>query len=227
MDAFKVVKNTGYLKPTLSKKSKKDFGYENVSDATIWEEFKAGNENAFNYIYFVYYNLLFNYGHQFSLNRELIKDVIQDLFIDLRVRRQKLPPLKYSIKAYLLKVVRNKIIRSKKFSFVYLSDDSEARGFEIELSAEDVMIQKEIDDTRRKKLNQAFEKLTERQREILVYYYYEKLSYEEITTIMNFSKIEHARVLVSRSIKKLKEEMNVSNECFFALLFILSFYGRY
>ncbi|MEM1137939.1 MAG: hypothetical protein AAGI07_19045, partial [Bacteroidota bacterium] len=77
MDAFKVVRNTSFVKPVLSQKSKGDFGYENVSDAKIWEEFKLGNENAFNYIYFVYYNALFNYGHQFSLNRELIKDVIQ------------------------------------------------------------------------------------------------------------------------------------------------------
>jgi len=228
MDSFKVVKNTNFTKSVLNQKHKRDFGYENVSDIKIWEEFKSGNENAFNYIYFVYYNALFNYGHQFSLNRELIKDVIQDLFIELRIKRQNLPVLKYSIKAYLFKSVRNKILKSKKHTFIYINEDeAETKGFDLELSIEDIIIKKEIDDQLLKKLNQAIEKLTKRQREILVYYYYEKLSYEEITSIMGFSKIEHARVLVSRSIKKLKEEMQISNEHFFTILFLLSLYNKF
>ncbi len=48
------------------------------SDKTIWISFKKGDHAAFNYIYKTYFSVLFNYGRQFTADRELIKDCIQD-----------------------------------------------------------------------------------------------------------------------------------------------------
>jgi len=64
--------------------------FEALEDKDIWSSFKKGNETAFNFIYSNYFNELFSYGLRFTDKREIVKDSIQDLFIELRKASQKL-----------------------------------------------------------------------------------------------------------------------------------------
>lgn len=59
-------------------------------EAAIWEAFKMGNESAFIFIYETYFDPLFIYGNQFTNNEDLVKDAIQDLFVEVRKNRRKL-----------------------------------------------------------------------------------------------------------------------------------------
>ena len=70
------------------------------------------------------------------------------------------------------------------------------------------MITNENETMRKKLLDEAYSKLSARQREVLLYYFYEDLSYKEISELMDFSKSEHARKLVHRAVCKLREELN-------------------
>ena len=69
------------------------------------------------------------------------------------------------------------------------------------------MINSIIDKERRQQLEKAFNILTRRQKEILIYYFYENFSYQEITTVMGFSEVQYARILMSRSIAKLRKHL--------------------
>ena len=71
--------------------------------------FKEGDDGAFVYIYRVYINLLFTLGLQFTKNEALIKDCLQDFFIELREKRYNLGDTD-NIKLYLFKSFRRRII---------------------------------------------------------------------------------------------------------------------
>ncbi|MDN5199715.1 sigma-70 family RNA polymerase sigma factor [Fulvivirgaceae bacterium BMA10] len=178
-------------------------------DSEQWKAFKNGDEASFINIYTQYFPVLFNYGHQFTQDKELIKDLIQDLFIELKQKRKTLGNTN-SIKFYLLKSYRRKLLNclkrdklntSKKKKFV-------RDTFEIELAYESCLINVQLKDEIKFKLNQALNDLTKRQREILIYFFQDGLSYEEITSIMEFSRIEYTRVLMSRSLSKLRGILN-------------------
>lgn len=185
-------------------------GFEHASDALIWASFKEGDEAAFEFIYTRYFSILYNYGRQFTRNSELVKDIIQDLFIYLQEKRERLGAVS-SIKFYLYKSFRNRIIRHLSRENLSLEDFSyqDQIGFEIILARNEAA-DAAIDEALRNKMQHAFDQLSERQKEIIVYYYYEGFTYAQITTIMGFGKIEYARILMSRTIQKLRQLLGVS-----------------
>jgi len=201
--------------------------FRNKSDQIIWEELKAGDEKAFQFIYDTNFERLINYGVQYVRDVELVKDCIQDLFVDIRTKRKSLCEITYSIKYYLFKSLRrrllNKINRAKKIS---LEDCFEKyTDFEIKVSKEVEMINSQLSKCTKERLQKAINELPKKQKETLLCYYYEGFSYEEITSILGFSRIEYARITVSKAIKKLKKHIfNYENNIVSALLgFILLF----
>jgi hypothetical protein len=92
---------------------------EKILEGEIWQNFKDGEEKAFIWIYKTYFDTLYNYGRQFDLDTEFVKDQIQDLFIYIRNNRKQLADVK-SIKFYLFKSLRKKITVSKEAKiFIY------------------------------------------------------------------------------------------------------------
>ena len=81
------------------------------------------------------------------------------------------------------------------------------KAFDITLSHETNLINTQISKETKEKLSKVMNKLSKRQKEIIIYYFYEGMTYKQIAELMDFSKVEHARVLVSRSIAKLREEI--------------------
>ncbi|UZR98471.1 RNA polymerase sigma factor [Chondrinema litorale] len=181
----------------------------NPPDQKIWKDFKNGNEEAFISIYKNYFNLLFRYGHQFTKDTGLVEDCIQELFIELRSKRKNLADVT-SIKFYLYKSMRSRIFRSlsKQSRFKFSDNLLDGYNFQINLSQETFLINSEIDESTRQALKEAFNNLTTKQREIIIYYFYENLSYQEISEIMNFSKVKYSRDLLYRAVDKLKESMH-------------------
>lgn len=181
--------------------------FQYMPEGDLWDLFRLGDATAFTYIYAKYFPLLLNYGHQFTKDHELVKDVIQDLFIYLKEKRTTLGATT-SIRFYLYQAYRRRIFR-------YLRKKKNQRegkyangyGFEITLSQESIMINSIIDEERRQQLEKAFNILTRRQKEILIYYFYENFSYQEITTVMGFSEVQYARILMGRSIAKLRKHL--------------------
>jgi RNA polymerase sigma factor (sigma-70 family) len=181
-----------------------------AADEEIWSAFKNGSEPAFEFIYTKYFPILFNYGRQFTRDSDLVKDIIQDLFIYLQEKKGRLGAVS-SIKFYLYKSYRNRITGylNKSNLILHSFDFHENNGFEIMLTHDDTG-SSDLDEELRQKMESAFALLSERQKEIIIYYFYEGFSYAQITTIMGFGKIEYARILMSRTILKLRKLLGVS-----------------
>src|SRR5690606_21215281 len=88
----------------------------------LWSQFKSGNKKALESIYRSYINDLINYGYKITPDADLIKDAIQDLFIELWKSRENLCNV-IEPKFYLFKALRNKLYRDLKGeSYVSLSE---------------------------------------------------------------------------------------------------------
>ena len=91
-----------YIIVALNPEMQKNFDYE------IWQRFKKGDEKAFSYLFDVYHLQLFEYGRRFTMDENLVKDSIQDLFFELARKREKLSATD-NILFYLLKALRLRI----------------------------------------------------------------------------------------------------------------------
>ncbi len=184
-----------------------EFGFESMEDKEIWSSFKKGHEGAFNFIYRKYFPILFRYGHGFTRDREIVKDCIQDLFIELRQSGKNLSDTT-SIKYYLYRSIRYKILhylkKNSPFSFTRVTGQW---SFEFEVSHETKMIQEQLDQEQKEKLERVLKKLTKRQKEAVVYFFYEGFSYQQISSIMRMRNVKSARNLIYRALKKMKNSL--------------------
>src|SRR5690554_2694263 len=79
-------------------------------DPKLWKLIAKGNQEAFAQVYNVYAKDLFTYGHKFTLDADLIEDVIQDVFVHIWESRNSLT-IQKSIKFYLFSSFRRELIK--------------------------------------------------------------------------------------------------------------------
>lgn len=199
-----------YHKRTENSKSsigRPEVNFENTSDKEVWSWFCEGDEDAFIFIYNKYFPLLFGYGSQFTTDKELVKDCIQEMFIYMREKLKKSSKVD-SIKFYLFVSLRNRIIKTLKkndlFSFVRgVKLPEDAFGFE---EAHEVqLINKQLDEENSTRLLQALNELTVKQREGVTYFFYDGLSYEQVAVLMDLKSAKYARKLIYRALNTLRE----------------------
>lgn len=194
----------------------------NESEDLIWEQFKSGSQSALTYIYRNYTNLLFNYGFQFSSDKHLIKDCLQDLFMELIRHRDQLSPTS-SIKFYLLKSFRNKLIKTiQKNNGQRPSENFLPKAlFTISVSAETKMINAQLDADKQRILQDSLNKLPPLQREALVLYFYEGLKYNQIAEMLSI-KVKSSRALVYRAIDSLGELLDPYRDTMITFLTLIT-----
>lgn len=178
------------------------------TDANIWSQFLAGDDNAFTHIYNTNIESLFLYGLQFSKNRELVKDAIQDLFVKLYVNRSTIKPTT-NIKFYLFTSLRNTMYNMfRKDIVVDHTDELESKVIEDSTPLEKVLEQ-ENDELIKVELNKIFDLLSTRQREVLFYRFIEGFTFAEIEAIMgiNYQSIHN---LIQQAIKKVRTSSNLN-----------------
>lgn len=175
---------------------------DKLSDQQIFDKFKSGDRLAFTYIYSKYVNPLFNFGRQFSTQDELIKDCIHDLFV--RLRRPGKSKI-ISIKSYLYKCLYRDLIKRLDKEKTITIVDQESPTFHISLSPEHVLIDQQLTKDRLENLEHSLNKLSAKQRRAVLLYFYEELSYKEISEVFEMNDVKSARKLIYRAMDKLKE----------------------
>lgn len=177
-----------------------------VSDKKIWDDFRKGGKSALSHIYYQHIQMLFRYGKKFTQDDDLIKDTIQDLFIDLIRTRNNLGETD-NITFYLMVSFRRKLVKNLKK--VKLNSDpveEDELTTEIVYSAEEELINKENLTQREEKVRKALAGITPKQREILYYKFSCEFDYEQICEIMEL-QYDSARKQVSRALKVMKKAL--------------------
>jgi RNA polymerase sigma factor (sigma-70 family) len=180
-----------------------------IYEPDVWRAFQEGDQKAYAYIFRCYKDILYNYGLTFLADEALVCDCIQELFLDLWVKREKLAQV-HSIKYYLLisfrRLVLSKIESARKYTYS-LKESASYKNLEPIHSAETELIQEQFLSEQHEKLSETLNHLPRRQKEALYLRYYEKLSYEEIMQVMALS-YKTVRNLVSLAIQGLRKDLN-------------------
>ena len=199
--------------------------YQILSDKELWQAFKSGDQNAFSYIYKTYIQALFVFGCQIVNDRELVKDCIQNLFVDLKKQSKKNTEV-LSIKSYLFKSLYRRVIRMAKKENKYMTYNNkwEKEGFMVSFSHERTLINEEILKDKKSKIERVVNNLPIRQREAFLYHFYEGMSYEEVAYIMGLGRVHSARKLIYKAIAKIKEKINPSTILASSIVLLLLLY---
>lgn len=174
----------------------------------LWHSFLEGNDKSFAIIYQRHIEQLISYGYKLSYDRELVHDCIQEVFMDLFLKRKKLSVNIENLKAYLFVAFRNGLIKeiskSRKFETLDTDKCKEYLIFNVEYSFQYKLIKLEISNERRNCLKDVINSLPSRQKEIIYLKFEEELGYSEISEIMKLS-VESARKLLYRALLSLRK----------------------
>src|SRR5690606_5882348 len=168
---------------------------------TCWSGFCDGNIDAFDEMVQRMYKMLHNYGTKFTEDEEMIKDCLQDLFLDLWDRRAKLHAIEVP-RLYLLQAFRNNLIHRMRNNGRFTSQDDEVKVLDI--AEESGILKRETDEYNSDRLRIMMDMLPKRQREALYLRYYENLSYQEIADLMGLRRQAVANYL-QLGVQKMKQ----------------------
>jgi len=148
-----------------------------------WRSMTEGDKGAFLLLYKTYYQALFCYGFSLSVDRELTKDCVQELFVEIWSTRSSLNRDVKNVRSYLFTWLRRKITRElsrlTKEKLRDFDEATEASGA-IQASYEELLIAFQQSDEKKEQLRLALAKLTRKQLEIIKLKFFENLSYPAI-----------------------------------------------
>jgi len=173
-----------------------------LTEPNLWQKMLGGDKEAFEQIYQNNARLLTTYGKKITPNREIINDAIQDVFINLWQKKDQLPKVD-NVKAYLLKSLRNRILRILE-SRMTEHDEAQPNQAMVE-SFESYLIQEELASENLQRLYLSIEKLPTRQKEVINLKYFQNLNTEEIAEVLNIN-YQSVSNLLYKSIKTLKKQ---------------------
>lgn len=152
-----------------------------------------------------YYRSLFSYGSKFSKDSELVKDCLQDLFLELWKNREAIGLVDH-VRSYLFKSFRNKIWRvlHKNRWHHQAAQIEDDYYFDVEFSIEHHLIREETLRDTATTFSDILNQLPKRQKEIIYLRFYQNLEIQEIVQIMEINP-QSAYNLLHKAISSLRE----------------------
>ena len=158
-----------------------------MDDIALWGLLIKGDQKALEILYQRYYSLLLNYGLRCSTDKELVKDCIQDLFINL-YQNTHINVTNITVRSYLLKALRNNL--TYKLATNKEADSLDDSVFHIPLNEdlfEQLFPKNDHDLQLARRLLEAISQLSPNQKTVLYLRYVQELSYKEIADVMDMN----------------------------------------
>ncbi|WP_316818006.1 sigma-70 family RNA polymerase sigma factor [Pedobacter nyackensis] len=168
-----------------------------------WSDLRKGQEEALFNLYRELFNPLFNYGFSLSRAKEDVEDAISEVFLELWENRNSLRPVS-NVKSYLFTYLRRKITRQQNIDARILVPETEL----YEQSIVDYIVQLQVEEERRVLIFNAINKLTARQKQLIIYKFYDNLQCEEIAEITGLAT-QTIYNNVHQALSSLKNELKV------------------
>jgi RNA polymerase sigma factor (sigma-70 family) len=181
------------------------FTHQGLCDEKIWCTFKTGDKHAFGILYHRYFKVLYQYGIRIAEDRDLVKDCIHDLFVEIWKSRENLSQPN-SVKGYLLSAIQRKIIRQLN-KFRSRQQELSMMSLPTVVSChEQNLIEHQTGLEQQHSVTTAMKALTKRQQEAITLKFYGNLSYKEIAVIMCIS-VDSTYNLISKAVDVLQCEL--------------------
>ena len=153
----------------------------NLTDKELWTAITDSDRDALAALFQRYYFYLVKSGIVYCQDTELAKDAVNDVFVSLWQRRQKLAAVD-NVKAYLHTMCRHQLyglLRNQAKDKDRREQWNETLPQQ-EPSYEDILVGIQVQEEQKEKLRRALQKLSPRQKEYLHLKYFEGLSYEQV-----------------------------------------------
>jgi RNA polymerase sigma-70 factor (ECF subfamily) len=158
----------------------------NTDEDLLWKRMKAGDQESFSKIFRSYYPKLYAYGIKLIPFPNLVRDQIQDLFINIWQTREGLGDV-YNLKAYLFVSLRRKILISKKVKLRTnpIDDVSEEDKQTLVFEPNEFIDKEFVSAGVKEQLIKNLNSLPANQREIIFLRFYHQLTYREIADVIH------------------------------------------
>lgn len=153
-----------------------------------WMLILEGNKEAFLAFYEENYQRLYAYGYRLCGNKELTKDSIQELFLELWKSRKIVDPGVRNVPSYLMTWLRRIIGRQVKSIHRQGSKTPGAEEQLQELSYVELLVEHQTDEEKKKRLRDALLQLTPGQLRIIQLRFFENKTFQEIADESNLAK---------------------------------------
>lgn len=172
-----------------------------------WDLLRQGDKRGLAMIYSTFVDDMYRVGMAIKPNSSYVQDCIHEVFESLWKYRTGLKETD-NVKLYLLKSISNKIHRdlagnSKK---LHLNHVDEFDGLFTVNSHEFDLVRDQSNEEIRRRLMHAFEKLPLRQKEVIQLLFFENLSYEDASSVMNLH-LKSVYNLVCKAISNLRKSL--------------------
>lgn len=179
------------------------------SNDIAWKEMIEGNKDAFFHIYGQNYKYLFSYGFSICADKELTKDCIQSLFLEIWDRKNTNTKEVQNVRSYLCTWLRRKISNELNKEARKNIPEGYASSLEpSQKSYEELLVAFQESEEQKEKLRNALSNLTKKQLEIIRMKFFENLSYDDISQKTSLSTRTVYNV-VYEAITRLREFMSV------------------
>ncbi|MBD3629992.1 sigma-70 family RNA polymerase sigma factor [Cyclobacterium sp.] len=176
---------------------------QNADDAVYWMQITNDERAGMEALYVKYTRELFRLGMSIKGDRSLVKDCIQEVFLQIWQYRHTVKATD-NVKLYLFKCLSNKIhkeVGKDKKRYGHLDTDLETEvEQETGAGASFMSLEKKIS------LNNALGQIPSRQKEVIHLLYYENHSYEDISKIMGIN-VQSVYTLAWKALANLKKRM--------------------
>jgi len=172
------------------------------SDELLVQEYISGDDNALKILIDRYTSSIYNFSARF-VGRDYANDIVQEVFIKVWKNLKKFDIKKAGFKTWIFTIARNTItdyLRKKKpilFSDIDKEDETFADNIEDEVILPDEAMAKLEDQ---EFLNKLLDQIPTKYREVLVLYYQEDMTFNEIGKMLekplNTVKSHHRRALL-------------------------------
>lgn len=170
--------------------------------SSVWRDFKGGSNSAFEEIYYHFIDGLYRYGSKITSDKDLLKDSIQQMFLELYTAREKLSDPE-NLEFYLLKSLKHILMRRTSMDKKTTLAETDNAGFQIELDAENKLITGEQQQSKMNLLNEALQSLDPIKKELLFLKFYSGLTNKQIGSLTG-QKPETVQKQIYRILKGLQ-----------------------
>ena len=191
---------------------------DSYSNAILWESFLAGDKEAFAHFYNLHVDALYHYGTKLCADDGLVKDAIQEVFLDLYLKRQKNRTNPENLRYYLILALKRNLIKKLKRNRKMVDEKECELNFDPEYSIEKAIIENEEEAELNRRVNEMLKNLPAKQKEALYLRYNESMEYEEIAKVLNIS-IESVRKQVYRALQSIRKKFGKGGMMLFLVTF--------
>ncbi len=178
-----------------------------VDEIQLWDLLRQGDQKAFASLYDYFIQPLYSYSMSITSDKELIKDCLHDLFVELWKNHQNLGSTT-SVKFYLMASIKRKIVRHLEGNLKMANNDYlyMKNQFEMFQSPEMAIVEQETEIRNARILGNSLEKLSKRQREAISLKYFHNLDTDQISSAMKINP-QSVYNLIFGALKSLKTNL--------------------